>query len=87
MSNDLNPADSLVSLQDVNNYFYCDADEACKEMTGLFVERMLETGFDSSVDLKLRGELVLWALTDPGYEAGEKADKIMERLKGGFILT
>jgi hypothetical protein len=71
---------SVVSLQDVNGYFYQDEDEACEENTNTFVERVIEIGFDSSVDEHLRYLVVIWALADPGDAAGRAGDAVKKRL-------
>ena len=73
--------DERVSFQDILDYFYQDADEACKKLSDLFVARVLDVGFDSSVDLKLRGCVALWALANPGDDAGEKAEDVFNILE------
>ena len=70
----------LVSLQDVNAYFYQDADEACEEYTDAFVDRVIDDGFDPSVDEHLRYLIVIWALADPGDAAGKACHAVLRRL-------
>ena len=64
-----------VSLQEVKSYFN-ESDEGCQEETDIFIDRMIDYGFDCDVDLKLRGKLMFWALSEPGYDAGAKAIEI-----------
>lgn len=66
----------LVSLREVQHYFFQDEYESCKEYSDLFVNRLLETGFDNTVNPRLRYWLNIWALAEPGEEAGKAADEI-----------